>query len=255
MDFNYKNPAHLFAFLMIMASLLMFIIVPILSYFGIFAADATGPIENIPSDFKLFFELFVLILQGIFVIVLLILSPYVWYTLVNKLSWKQMLERIHLHTKQLDMALLWGIITAIAAFVFVIVLGVLLSVLGFNVKEASNIKDLELFFSTPSILFLITLQPIAEEFFFRGFLLEKFSSLQGELFGVFLSSLFFGMAHLSYGNLYPALMTGCIGVLLAFLVVKTKNLTAAIIAHVLFNVTSFVFYLIGRELLVEALML
>jgi len=114
---------------------------------------------------------------------------------------------------------------------------------------------LELLFSIPSILFLITLQPIAEEFFFRGFLLDKFSSTHGAIVGVLLSSLFFGLAHLSFNNLYPAVMTGCIGILLAFLVVKTKNLTAAIIAHVLFNLASFTLYLVGNDLVTEALML
>ncbi len=251
-----KKPAHWFALLMILASFLMFIVVPIISYFGILVTtDTTAQLENLPDSFSLFFEIFTLILQGIFVIVLLILSPYVWYSLVNKISWKEIKKRIHLRTDRLDMAFLWGVLTAIAAFVIVIAVGSLLTVAGVDVENSSNIQDLEMFFSIPSILFLITLQPIAEEFFFRGFLLEKIGSLWGNWAGIAVSSLFFGIAHLSYANVYPAFMTALIGILLAYLVVKTKNLTAAIIAHVLFNLASFTFYLIGRELLTEALML
>jgi hypothetical protein len=153
------------------------------------------------------------------------------------------------------MAFLWGVITAIVAFVIVIAVGSALTVFGVDVENSSNIQDLEMFFSIPSILFLITLQPIAEEFFFRGFLLEKLNAVHSPVLGIAGSSLFFGIAHLTYQNLYPALMTGLIGILLAVLVWKTKNLTAAIIAHVLFNIASFTFYLIGKELLTEALML
>ena len=240
---------------MVIASIFMFIVLPIISYFGFLGMGSTDQIGNLPPSFMVFFEILALVLQGIFVIVLLILSPYVWYALVNKCSWKQIRERIKLKTEQLDMAFLWGILTAIVAFVIVAAIGLLLTAAGVDVENSSNIEDLELLFSVPSILFLITLQPIAEEFFFRGFLLEKFSSTQGIIAGVLLSSLLFGLAHLSYGNLYPAVMTGCIGVLLAYLVVKTENLTAAIIAHVLFNLASFTLYLVGKDLLTEALML
>ncbi len=240
---------------MVIASFFMFIALPIISYFGFLGMDTTEQIGDLPSSFMFFFEIFALVLQGIFVIVLLVLSPYVWYALVNKFSWKEIREKLYLKTDQLDMAFLWGILTAIAAFVIVIGIGLVLTAAGVDVENSSNITDLELLFSIPSILFLITLQPIAEEFFFRGFLLDKFTSTWGIIAGVLLSSLFFGVAHLSYGNIYPALMTGCIGILLAFLVVKTKNLTAAIIAHVLFNLASFTLYLVGKDLLTQALML
>ena len=166
-----------------------------------------------------------------------------------------MLSRIMLRTDKLDMAFLWGLITAIIAFGVIISIGVVLTVLGVDIENASNIKDLEAIFSIPSMLVLITLQPIAEEFFFRGFLLEKISKTSGVIPAIIISSALFGIAHLSYGNIYPAFMTGGIGVILAFLVVRTKNLTTAIIAHILFNLTSFIIYVIGQDFPTEALML
>jgi membrane protease YdiL (CAAX protease family) len=95
-------------------------------------------------------------------------------------------------------------------------------------------------------LILIIIQPIAEEIFFRGFLLDKFKNLFGKNIAIFFSSLLFGLAHLSYGNIYPAILTFIIGLLLAVLVVKTKNLYSSIIAHILFNLISFSIYILGR---------
>jgi len=147
------------------------------------------------------------------------------------------------------------IVTAIAAFVVIIGLSTVFQIVGVNAEEAGNIKDLELYFSLPSILLLSAFQPIAEEIFFRGFLLEKLGSLFGNNISILVTSVLFGLAHLSQGNVIPAIMTGLIGVLLAYIVLKTKNLYAGITAHILFNVTSVTLYIIGKMVLTEALIL
>jgi membrane protease YdiL (CAAX protease family) len=250
MDFNVKNPLHWFALLLIVGTLLVFVFFPVLTYLGFFGTDITGQIPNFTESFQVFFEIFTLVLQGVLVIFLLIIFPFLWYNIVNKYSWKKMLSAIKLRTDNLDMAFLWGLITAIVAFGVVIAIGMVLTVAGVDVENASNIRDLEALFSIPSMLILITLQPIAEEFFFRGFLLDKISKTAGVIPAIILSSALFGIAHLSYGNIYPAVLTGCIGVILAVLVVRTKNLTAAVIAHILFNLTSFTIYVIGSDLFV-----
>jgi membrane protease YdiL (CAAX protease family) len=118
--------------------------------------------------------------------------------------------------------------------------------MGFNLADYSNIPELESYFSLPAMLILITFQPIGEEIFFRGFLLEKIKSIKGEKTAIIFTAFLFGVAHLSFGNLYPAFMTFIIGFLLAFIVIKTKNLFSAITAHILFNVVSFSFYFIGK---------
>ncbi len=255
MDFDIKKPTHLFALLMIIGSFTVFLAVPILSYFLIFETNQMDYITDFSPLFRMIFEIFALLIQASLVILFMIFSPYIWYTLVNGLSLKEMFARINLHKKNLHMAFLWAVFTVIAAFFILIILGNILSFFGVNVEDSSNIQNLEMFFSVPVILILITLQPIAEEIFFRGFILEKIDSVYGSIPAIVISSILFGLAHLSYGNLYPAVMIIFIGVLLAVLVVKTKNLTAAIIAHVLFNVTSFVFYIVGKDLLTEALIL
>jgi hypothetical protein len=100
----------------------------------------------------------------------------------------------------------------------------------------------------PATLILITVQPVTEEIFYRGFLLEKIEKMSSSFAAIGITGILFGLAHLTTGNIYPALLTGIAGVILATLVIKTKNLTAAIIAHILFNVASFAIYTLGQSI-------
>lgn len=256
MDFNYRKPAHILALLFVAASFLMFVVLPIITFFGVTSSDtASGQLTGLSEEFTVVMEVFMLVLQLVFVVFLFILVPLIWYSLVNHIRLKEMISRLRLRTDGLDMAIVWGIITAIAAFLVMIVLSVALQFTGVNTEDAGNIQDLELYFSIPSILLLSTFQPIAEEIFFRGFLLEKISSLYGNYVAISITSLLFGLAHLSQGNVIPAIMTGLIGVLLAYIVIKTKNLYASITAHILFNLTSVTLYIIGKAFVTGALIL
>jgi len=251
MEFNLSKPTHLFAGFMLFLSLFIFIGMPLLSYFGIISSSSgsTDPFSGLPELVKIIAELFVLGLQVILVVLFFILVPYIWYKLVNHLNLKEMMDAILLKREGIQMAVLWGVIGAIISFGIVIALGVIFTVLGFDIQNASNITDLEKLFPLPAILFLITFQPIAEEIFFRGFLLEKLTKVANIPVAVLISSLFFGIAHLLAGNPYPALITGVIGIVFAVLVIKTKNLYSSIFAHIIFNITNFLFYLLGKMIL------
>ena len=249
MDLNLKNPTHLIAVFLVLLSLLMFVAVPIFTYFGSFGdvTSATSQIGEFPEGFKIVFEIFALLMQLTLVAILFVLVPFVWYKIVNKFSIRQMIEAIRLKKDQMDMALIYGIVTAAIMLGVVMGVGALLSVLGFNLENASNIEDIEQIFSIPTTLILIVFQPIAEEIFYRGFLLEKIEKISSPLIAVTITSILFGLAHLTTGNIYPALLTGIAGAILAVLVIKTQNLTTAIIAHILFNVASFTIYTLGQS--------
>ena len=145
------------------------------------------------------------------------------------------------------MAIFWGVVSVIVMFVILFVIGIILTFYGFNLDESSNITDLEQFFSLPSIFLIVAFQPIGEEIFFRGFLLDKINAMAGQETAIVLTSILFGMAHLTYGNIYPAIMTGILGLILAYMVLKTKNLLTSIVAHILFNVASVTLYIIGQS--------
>ena len=256
MDFSIKKPAHIFSLLGLMIALIVTTIIPILSFFGVFSSIQTVPSEAIPQQMHFLFEIIALIIQIFFLVILIFIGvPWVWYTLVNKLSSNQILEKIKLKFDNINEAILWAIIVVIVGFGIFFVAGILLTAFGVDATEASNIPDIEVIFSLPSILILLIIQPIGEEIFFRGFLLDKINSLAGRETAILTTGLLFGIAHLSYAKIYPAIMTCVLGVLFGYVVIKTKNLNTSIIAHILFNLTSITFYFIGQFMDIEALIL
>lgn len=242
MDFKINKFSHIFALLLVILTITIFIVVPILSSLGILSSIQIDQISNFPEEFKLISEIYFLILQIILVIVLFIIVPLFWYIIINKTTVKEAFYKMKFQIKNFDIAILWGIITMLVALVIIAIIGALLLYFDFDISQSSNIPELENYFSLPSIMVLIIFQPICEEIFFRGFLLEKIVDNIGEKTAILITALLFGLAHLSFGNFYPALLTGIIGILLAFIVLKTKNINSAIIAHILFNVISYIIY-------------
>jgi membrane protease YdiL (CAAX protease family) len=255
MDLKFKKISHILILIAIVLTFSIFIIMPILSFFGIILPTTNYPIENISSTFEIFFEIILLTTQLFLVLLLFIIFPLIWYFVINKYKKEDILNNLKLKKENLENGILWGIITVIVAFIIIIIIGGLIQLLGFDLTDTSNIPQLELYFSIPSILLLIIIQPIAEEIFFRGFLLDKINSLLGKNSAIILSSILFGLAHLSYGNIYPAFLTFIIGLLLAILVLRTNNLYSSIVAHIIFNIASFSIYIIGKYLQILPLIL
>lgn len=89
------------------------------------------------------------------------------------------------------------------------------------------------------VLVTSPLQALAEEVFFRGYLLQAFGSLSGQFWvGIVLSSLIFAMMH---GTQNPALFTHrlAFGLISGLLVWGTGGLEAGIAAHVVNNLGAF----------------
>lgn len=250
MDFDFRNPTHLIALFLLVLSFLMFVAVPIFTYFGMFGdvASTTAQLNEYPESFKILFEIFALLMQLTLVLILFVIVPFVWYKLVNNFSLSQMIDAIRLKKERIDMAFVYGVLAAAVMLGVIIVIGIIFTFLGFDLENAGNIQDIEQLFSIPATLILITVQPVAEELFYRGFLLEKLEKISSAPVAIAVTAVLFGLAHLTTGNLYPALLTGIAGAVLAVLVIKTKNLTAAIIAHILFNVASFAMYTLGQSI-------
>jgi hypothetical protein len=256
MDFTVRKPMHVFALFGLIIALLVLVVLPLISYLGFFPFVTSVQRETIPESIRSIVELSALLIQLIFLVLGLFIGvPLLWYTLVNNLSVKEMFSRMKLRFEELDTAFLWGLLAVATGFAVIFAIGLSLTLLGFDITDAGNISELELYFSLPSMFILLTVQPVGEEIFFRGFLFDKINYLTGEKTAVFSTALLFGIAHLSYGKMYSAVMTGILGIILGYVVIKTKNLSSAIIAHVLFNVTSFTLFLLSQSLGFEALML
>ena len=91
---------------------------------------------------------------------------------------------------------------------------------------------------------------LAEEVIFRGILLRRAMELLGTLKGVLLVTLVFSAMHIFFRNPLDLTFVFFVGLLYAFVVVKTRNLWGAIMSHTLANV---ILYLIAPFLLAQVL--
>jgi len=240
MDFNIRKPLHIFAFIIILFAFFLIVVFPIMSFFFFFST--TGEITVISE--------FAVLLGSIITVMIFVVTPLIWYLLVNNFGIKEIFGALKLRMKRIDEAFLWGVVTAVAMFIMVAAIGYLLYASGLVDPETdiSNIEDLARNLSVFSMFFIIVFQSISEEIFFRGFLLEKIDSFAGKNVAILITAILFGLAHMSYGKLYPTFMPMLMGVFLGYIVIKTKNLYAAITAHMLFNLASFIFYLFAKSL-------
>jgi hypothetical protein len=247
MDFDIKKPTHLFALILLMGSIFLFVGYPLISLFSLSQVPEIFTPSMTPFQ-KLTLEITLLFFQFLFVFIGLILVPVLWYILVNKISIKEMFARLNLRREGFGKAILWGFITIVIAFTITITIGLIyLFFTKINPSTLSNIPDLQQLFSIPSLYLLVTIQPFCEEFFFRGFLLEKITKISSPMIAVISTAILFGFSHLTYTYMYTAIIAIALGVLFAIVVIKTKNLYSTIFAHTLINITSLTLYLFGKS--------
>ncbi|MFA5366943.1 MAG: type II CAAX endopeptidase family protein [Dehalococcoidia bacterium] len=91
-------------------------------------------------------------------------------------------------------------------------------------------------------LFAIVVAPVAEELFFRGFMLPGISKRFGKGWGIVISAFIFSLVHLQPGALVPIFL---LGLLLAWLYIKTKSIWPCIFAHFTYNSIAFVIMIIS----------
>ena len=87
----------------------------------------------------------------------------------------------------------------------------------------------------------VIVAPLAEEVFFRGFLFTGISKRWGYSWGVIVSGALFAVAHVGSGGLAPIFI---LGMLLAWLYIKTDSLWPCILAHFAYNSLALLFMVI-----------
>jgi len=90
-----------------------------------------------------------------------------------------------------------------------------------------------LLYNTISVLILVIIAPVVEEFVFRGVLLQRFSVKWGTMWAVIVSSLIFGILHLDLMG------ASVFGFFMAILYIQTKTLLVPIVCHILNNLMAF----------------
>ena len=88
-------------------------------------------------------------------------------------------------------------------------------------------------------MFAVTLGPLMEEVFFRGFLYPVLARRMGVFWGIILTALPFGLIHMvQYGYAWGAVLIIClVGVVLTAVRAVTKSVASSFLAHVGYNGT------------------
>lgn len=127
--------------------------------------------------------------------------------------------------------LLWGIVCLLAVSVVIEPLLSLFPTTAYDMVQQS------LGTGVWAILSTVVCAPILEEILFRGLILESVRERLGVAWAIVLSALLFGLVH---GNLMQGINAFVIGLILGYVYVKTRSLTATIIIHAFNNAIGYV---------------
>jgi membrane protease YdiL (CAAX protease family) len=121
-----------------------------------------------------------------------------------------------------------GVAAAVLVDILLIIMAIV--VVWFEVEKPGKVMGIVMGLPLYILIFSFTITPVAEEIFFRGFLLRRI--------GILLSSVLFAMAHFSYGSWIEFLGAFTAGVVFAVIRRRRNSLIAPIFAHATFNFTN-----------------
>ncbi len=232
MKFSFKKPSHIFALVIVAFIFFIFYVMnPVIILTNM----------NTASGYKSMTETSILINSTV-IIILLVGGSFTWLYLVNRLKPREILSYLRLTRENIDTAFLWGIIALVSMFTIQIIISLAIFMAGIK-AENPIAYELASSLSVYSMIFISVFQSTSEEIFFRGFLLRKIEDRFGGVTSVISTALLFGFAHISYDNVYQIVMPIILGLILGYIVIKTRNLTSSIIAHISFNLLSFAIYI------------
>lgn len=137
----------------------------------------------------------------------------------------------------------WNVFLGVAAAFGMLVLSVLvmflLSLVGYD-PENPMVEDLAAFVTWPLVFWIAFSAAVGEELFFRGLLQPRI--------GIVASAVLFGILHLSYGVPIQVIMPLAFGFVLSALVVTTRSIVPAIVAHFVYNFSVGALLIVGRDL-------
>ena len=177
------------------------------------------------------------VVNSLITLFLLISIPLSWLYLIDGKKTEDVLDYLKIRRENLGLGIVYGIV-GFSLMMFVLMLfGIYIKTSG---EEYDNplVKEIARTLSIPSIVFIALAQSSGEEVLFRGFLMEKLSLRGNYHIGILLSSLLFGLAHLSYNQIYQVILPIAIGIIFGYIVAKSKNLLSSIIPHASYNLIS-----------------
>ncbi|MCL5011707.1 MAG: CPBP family glutamic-type intramembrane protease [Candidatus Marsarchaeota archaeon] len=120
------------------------------------------------------------------------------------------------------------------AFVFLVLFSLLIAMAfvlyNFNLLDTQNVANIIEKQNGFDLFMAVTLGPVAEELFFRGFLQKRI--------GVFLTSVVFALLHTGYGSIAEVLGAFIASMVFGWWVKKHDDVAPTIIAHAFYNMLS-----------------
>jgi uncharacterized protein len=130
------------------------------------------------------------------------------------------------------MGLGWGVLAWFAATLVAAVVIQILAALGIEAVPQTAEQALSIIDPWLAILALVIVAPIAEEVFFRGVVFNAWLREGGRRAAFIGSSVLFGVIHLNLVAFVPIVL---LGLILAWLYDRTRNILAPIVLHSVFN--------------------
>jgi membrane protease YdiL (CAAX protease family) len=131
-------------------------------------------------------------------------------------------------------AIAMGVGAGLAAFLLSLLMGALLKLLGFPVREQSWV--LELLRDRDEVLglapWMVVIVPVSEEIFFRAYVFRTLSQRTGLAAGLVISSIMFAAVHLNPSGFF---IYFAIGMVLAYVYRRSSNIAAPIAGHIVHN--------------------
>ena len=132
---------------------------------------------------------------------------------------------------QVPRSLLLAALALFLSLAFAVLYAAVATAIGVESLEQQPIPDKALgegVFRLANIAVIGIIGPLAEEVFFRGFLLAGLVASLGTMRGVVAASIIFAVAHFSLGSMIPIFVTG---MLLSWLYLRTRSLWPPLVAH------------------------
>jgi membrane protease YdiL (CAAX protease family) len=204
-------------------TLVQFLLVAVIAGFG-------GDVDSLDADND-----FAIVLTSIFDLLLIGCSVAV----VWRLTGRPTPARFALRGAPVLRSLAW----IVGTYVAVSVTGGLVTALFGKPQDQDLVTDLR---GEDATLVLVAfavmtcvVAPLAEEFFFRGFLFRTLAERFGLVWGVVLGGALFGLVHWPGGSLEAVLVLSALGAMLCLMVYYTASLLPCIIMHASFNSLAF----------------
>lgn len=139
------------------------------------------------------------------------------------------LDSIGLHNRHWGKSLLWALGLAIVLFIVLLGCVELSKVFGWKFGESKSFNKLSL----PVVAFVTVRAGVAEDIFYRGYLLERLTTITGKKWiALVLSTVPFGLFHYQQG--YAGILIATMaGIVLSLFYFWKRDLKANIIAHFL----------------------